>query len=243
MRMHKLLAAALLVVSFDAVAADFHSGWRSDEVVLEGPIERGDCLKFADHVFHTGAHDLYTASPGGSVTEAVKIGKLVRALKLGTDAPDNSTVPRSRVAALHHLLNPTANYMCSSACFFVFVAGVPRQGGVSGYPIIGIHRPFLADLDLSTLAADQVLNIASRNRLFVETYLKEMGVQAKYADLMYSTPKDDIRWITQQEFEQDFYGVIPELKEWIDVRGKQLATDLESISAGLTSRPTGYDCK
>jgi hypothetical protein len=124
--------------------------------------------------------------------------------------------------------------MCSSACFFVFVAGVRRQGGVSGYPIIGIHRPFLADLDLSTLAADQVLNVASRNRLFVETYLKEMGVQAKYADLMYSTPKDDIRWITQQEFEQDFYGIIPELKEWIGVRGKQLATDLESISAGLT---------
>jgi hypothetical protein len=69
-----------------------------------------------------------------------------------------------------------------------------------------------------------------------------MGVQAKYADLMYRIPKDEIRWITQEQFERDFEGVVPELKEWVAVRGKKLAADLEVLggSAKLTASQRGF---
>jgi hypothetical protein len=52
----------------------------------------------------------------------------------------------------------------------------------------------------------------------VDNYLKEMGVPAKYADLMFSIPKDQIRWIEKAAFDSDFKGDIPQLKDWLDAR-------------------------
>jgi hypothetical protein len=61
----------------------------------------------------------------------------------------------------------------------------------------------------------------------VESYLKEMGVQAKYAELMFSIPKDEVRWIGKADFDADFSGDIPELRDWIDARCNRF-TDFEN---------------
>jgi hypothetical protein len=123
------------------------------------------------------------------------------------------------------LKDPLSNYMCASACVFVYVAGIERNySGDKG--ILGIHRPYLSEADLKTLSANQAMASATQVRTIVEAYLKEMGVPAKYADLMFSIPKDQVRWINDAEFGADFSGIIPELKDWIDAKCNRY-TDVE----------------
>ena len=170
-------------------------------LVLEGKIETGDYDKLRSiygeirtnqfYIGAPGSNWFYLASPGGDLAEAMKIGRLVRALKLQTVVPSRSD---SRVldemVEQHKLKSPKANYMCASACFFIFIAGIKRTWDEPGDPILGIHRPYLSNSDLNALSGDQAISSANRIRTTVENYLKEMNVPAKYADLMFSVPKD-----------------------------------------------------
>ena len=65
-------------------------------------------------------------------------------------------------------------------------------------------------------------------RILVEDYLKEMGVSTKYADLMFSIPKDQVRLINEDDFKSDFEGYIPELRDWLDAKCNKL-TDVEKV--------------
>jgi|SRR6185437_15643941 len=205
--------------------------------VLEGKIEAGDYAKLKSvigekqvnqfYLGSSGSNWFYLASPGGDLAEAMKIGRLVRALKLQTIIPSRSGPHmQDESVAQHQLKNPKSNYMCSSACFFIFIAGIKRTYDEPGDPILGIHRPYLSDSDLKTLSGDQAINSANQIRTTVENYLKEMNIPAKYADLMFSVPKDKVRWIGKADFETDFDGIIPELKDWLTARCDK-RTDVE----------------
>jgi hypothetical protein len=205
--------------------------------VLEGKIEAGDYDKLRSVIGEIsvnqfflgspGSNWFYLASPGGDLAEAMKIGRLVRALKLQTIVPSRSS-PHMRdvMVAEHKLKNPKANYMCASACFFIFVAGVKRTWDEPGDPILGIHRPYLSDSDLKSLSGDQAITSAHQVRTTVENYLKEMGVTAKYADMMFSVPKDKVRWVGNADFKADLAGIIPEIKDWLAARCDK-RTDVE----------------
>jgi hypothetical protein len=93
----------------------------------------------------------------------------------------------------------------------------------------------LSDSDLKTLSGDQAITSANRNRTTVENYLKEMNVPAEYADLMFSVPKDKVRWIGKEKFEADLEGVIPGLKDWLAARCDK-RTDIEK-AVRLTRAP------
>jgi hypothetical protein len=209
--------AACLSSIVPGVAADFKDGFAFGEIVLEGTITPGDYDKLLNFVEANPARSIYLASPGGSVAESIKIGRLVRALKLKTIVPDQNYF-REKVAERHNLTNPKENYMCSSACFFVFVAGVERDHEWPEDPLLGVHRPYLSGEELRALSGDEAMRSSTQLRAVVETYLKEMSVPAKYADLMFSVPKDEIRWISRDEFEADLEGFVPELKDWVEAR-------------------------
>jgi hypothetical protein len=183
--------------------------------VLEGKIEAGDFDKFKNFILNDEkTTEIYLATPGGNFNEAMKIGLLVRALKLWTVVPSKALTNEKHylAAARHDLKDPKANYMCASACFFVFVAGIHRSSDDLGPPILGIHRPSLAANDLSRLNIDQTTAADDRARATVEKYLKLMGVPSKYAENMYSVPKGKILWIRYDEFQTDFEGFISESK-------------------------------
>jgi hypothetical protein len=111
--------------------------------------------------------------------------------------------------------------MCASACFFVFVGGIHRKydlEGLFGGPALGVHRPYLRETSLKALSSDQALAAANQNRTMVEAYLKEMGIPQKYADQMFLVSKDEVKWISEREFDADFEGFIPELKDWVDAK-------------------------
>ena len=206
-------------------------------IILEGKIEAGDydkLLKLIDvncgYEFKgmpACADGIYLASPGGDVIEAMKIGRLVRKLRLETRVPSDLP-PRYRQKAEAILKDPKSNFMCASACFFVFVAGINREGGEGGIypPILGIHRPYFSDVELKRLSGNQVIASSGQMRTLVRDYLKEMGVLAKYADLMSSTPKEQVRFLNDEDFESDFEGYIPELRDWLEAKCNSL-TDIE----------------
>ena len=61
-----------------------------------------------------GANSVWLASPGGNFSEALLIGRLIRALSLDVWAPLFAEQPLVR-------LSDAKNNTCASACFFLYV--------------------------------------------------------------------------------------------------------------------------
>jgi hypothetical protein len=100
----------------------------------------------------------------------------VRTLRWDTVIPSRITNPYitpEKIFSNNHLKNSNANYMCASACFFIFVAGIVRSTDELGITdndddgILGIHRPYLTDNELRTLSGDQAIASADKLRVVV----------------------------------------------------------------------------
>jgi hypothetical protein len=212
----------LLVVSCAriGVTAEFRldpSSKGTAGAILEGKIEPGDFDRFKTFILKgDNPTELYLASPGGNLGEALKIGMLVRLLKLSTVVPNRTLTNQERdmTIARHGLKNPHADYMCSSACFFIFIAGIYRSTDGSGSPILGIHRPFLPGNNIESLRMNNMTVNQDRIRQTVERYLEAMDIPAKYSEQMFSVPKGKISLIRDDEFATDFAGFIPALNHW-----------------------------
>jgi hypothetical protein len=184
--------------------------------VLEGKLEAGDFDKVRNFILDgAGAHEIYLASPGGNLAEAMKIGLLVRLLKLSTVVPSRAPTPEGRetLAARHGLTNPRSDYMCASACFFVFVGGLYRESDAHGEPILGVHRPAVVQKGPTRLSPEQLAGADAKAQSVIKNYVKAMEIPTLYADEMYSVPKNYMRWIRNDEFERDFKGFVPELRD------------------------------
>jgi hypothetical protein len=206
------------------------------EAVLEGKIGVGDFDKVVSFILdgHRPVQ-VYLASPGGELADAMKIGLLVRTLKLSTVVPSKALTNQNRdlIAAQHDLRDPKADYMCASACFFIFVAGIHRSYDLAGPAILGIHSPSLSKNSVRTLSLEQASETADRVRTVVEKYLRDMGVPSKYGEDMYLEPAGKIQWIRNDEFEADFDGFIPQLRDWADGRCGKLTDAEKKIGEGL----------
>ncbi|WP_456863676.1 hypothetical protein [Bradyrhizobium sp. USDA 4503] len=191
------------------------------DLVLEGPIVAGDYEKLRSALLdpYSSNSDLFLASPGGDLAEAMKIGRLVRRMKISTTVPtveERSNI-RDKIIARHNLRD-SQNYVCASACFFIFVAGIHRETVFIGPPNLSIHRPFLSRDDLIRLSSDQAIDAVTGSRKAIEAYLSQMSVPLKYADRMFSVPPDQAYRVTEEEFDADFDGFITELKDWVDAQ-------------------------
>jgi hypothetical protein len=226
-----------LVAGAAEIGQDPSSG-RIPRAVLEGRIESGDFDKFTDFVLkRDNAVEIYLASPGGDLGEAIKIGLAIRQLNLSTIVPGKVLTNQSfnLAATRHNLKGGKANYLCASACFFIFVAGIHRQADDVGPAILGIHKPILLDNELKTLGNDQSTAAEKRTRMTVENYLRAMDVPAKYVAEMYSVPKGGTKWVRNDEFESDFAGFIPELRNSVNSKCGPESKDLK--------HPTRIDCE
>lgn len=210
-----VLLLSILVFSGFAHTAEIRAFART-WILLEGQIEKGDYDKIFKIAELGITEGIYLFSPGGDVVEAMKIGRLVRSLRWTTNAPLTQTLgpdTAQRLTLSFGLKDPMRNNLCASACFFVHVAGIYRWGDT-----LLIHRPYLSDAELRKLSGDQVLRISQVARTETDAYLKEMGLPAKYSELMYSVPKDQVQLLAESDIKADLYGFIPELKDWVDAR-------------------------
>lgn len=186
-------------------------------LILEGKIEKGDYASLRSFLrdesnFKKISNGVFLASPGGNVREALQIGYLMRALQLSTEAP---SIPPNEKRAFGSsafgpadLTNPQ-NFQCASACFLIYVAGVERKLNWIGR--LGIHQPRLETKPLGASEADAKI-ASTEMRGAIKFYLNKMDVPNKYLELIYSVPSNDVRWITQQEFDADLRGYTPEVR-------------------------------
>lgn len=201
-------------------------------LLLEGKIVPGDYIRVRNFLskksnFEKISRGVFLASPGGYIGEAIKIGYLIRALELGTDAPSdpNTAAIGTAISPIGpaDLMHPNIDYQCSSACFLIYVAGVHRSLGHAGR--LGIHRPYQPK-NTSGLPGQidaQTANVRVREE--ITKYLEKMDVPEKYVQLMYSVPSKDVLKITQAEFDDDLKGYIPTLKKVVDSNCSRASSD------------------
>jgi hypothetical protein len=185
---------------------------------IEGKLEIGDFEKIKTFLQSNRPIELYLASPGGNLGEAMKIGLMVRSLNLSTIVPSKPLTNQARQVILSQrgVTNSNQDYMCASACFFIFVAGVHRRADDVGAPLLGIHHPFVPGNDLAALKKNSAIDAEGNLENIVSKYLKAMDVPGKYFENMFATPKGKILWIRSNEFEDDFDGFIPRLKQLVE---------------------------
>jgi hypothetical protein len=209
-------------------------------LVLEGKIVPGDYDKLRNFLgiksnFDKISGGVFLASPGGHIAEALKIGRLIRALRLSTDAPSGPPSGNAKfgesVIKANDLVDPRANYLCASACFFVYVSGIYRN--LTWVGRLGIHRPFQLESNSGKLNEAAAFELTWRVRDTVRNYLKEMGVPDKYVGLAYSVPSNEMRWITQDEFDSDLKGFTPELRGWVSAKCHPRASEEKITYDGL----------
>ena len=249
------MAMRLAMVILVAMATFFHSNAsRAIEplkvfrgtLLVEGPIERGDFDKvrrfLADrNKFEKIRKGVFLASPGGEVMESIKIGYLLRALQLRTLLPSLPSDQNSLIQASD--LRRPANYLCGSACFFLYVAGVDRNPARVGR--LGIHRPIVKPrFNLPTSQKAKAI-AAHTIEDAIGFYLRRMNVPDGLVRVMYSISNDKIHWITEPEFSEFVRWTSPEFTQQLrrecaaslpDVHSPKFVACHEDAAADLAAR-------
>jgi hypothetical protein len=180
------------------------------KVLIKGRIEPGDAAKFAQLVRNSRPflHEVALWSPGGSVDEAIKIGRLIRKGLMVTSAPSNTSAKaiyldpvsglpekRSGWGSLHDVRGcEGTDCNCASACFLIWAAGVERSGSV-----LGVHRPTIASTAFSTLPPARAA-VSYRHLLSeIGKYLDEMEVARRLIEIMTDTSSHEVRWLADDE--------------------------------------------
>lgn len=156
-------------------------------ILLRGPIEVGDAERLRTFILDDPerairALGLMLESPGGSVSEAMRIGRIVRALVWNARAGSFGSTASS-------------NSYCASACFLVYVAAAKREAFPTS---LGIHRIYMRDDQSQRSAADTAIAMRTANRA-LRDYLDEMDVPQKFYDRMRNSSSLEIDWLSKRD--------------------------------------------
>lgn len=146
-------------------------------VLLEGSIAPGDGERFADYLASRDSAPALIAlhSPGGSVGDALAIGRTIR--EAGWDT----------------VMQPGA--ACFSACPYILASGVARQ--VSRRAMVGVHQHYFGENTL--LPAFVAVESIQRGQGEVLDYLDEMGIDLRLMSKALITPPDNIYILVEEE--------------------------------------------
>jgi hypothetical protein len=187
-----------------------------DEVLIKGEISLGDSKKFADFI---GLHQPFVErvllwSAGGSISEALSIGRLVRKAMLETKAPHETYLPPSGNGALegfagHLKICRDQTCHCAATCFLIWAAGIKRSGNA-----IGLQRPSIHSAEFADLSPDRALGLYRLLIKDVGEYLTRMEVPRQFIASIIDTSSTGIRWLDFDEGQsmQD----VPSISEWLN---------------------------
>ncbi|WP_010141949.1 hypothetical protein [Oceanicola sp. S124] len=146
---------------------------------LSGGIAPGDGARIARQI---GSREgearpgvVFLDSPGGSVQDALELGRALRAAGLATDMEDGA--------------------ICLSACPYLLAAGVTRSADEGAK--IGVHQHYFGENTL--LPAFTAVSDIQRGQGLVMRYLDEMGVDPRLMGPALMTPPDEIYLLTRDE--------------------------------------------
>ena len=146
-------------------------------------------------------------SPGGSVEEAMAIGRLFRKYRMGAS------------------VEPGA--ICLSSCVLIYAGAVNRLG-YNKKALIGIHQPYFpvpgGQIDPEAVRTAYTSMLAA-----IRTYLAEMNVSPQFADEMLKTAPSDVRYLSAKEQEKFGLTIIDPIE--LETTSLQQAQEL-----GITRR-------
>jgi len=143
-----------------------------------GTIMPGTAKAFAAEVKKRDSYikSIVLQSPGGSVADALSMGRMIRAHKFATEVDKGQ--------------------YCASSCPLVFAGGVKRRAGAEA--AIGVHQVFAPPQPGLATAADGFDN-AQRITASAEGYLRDMGVDLGVWLKAMQTPKDELYYFSPAE--------------------------------------------
>ncbi|MFQ6553197.1 hypothetical protein AAD018_012745 [Aestuariibius insulae] len=157
-----------------------------DVLTLTGAIEQGDAARFDEELNRVGTIEtIRLMSPGGSVLDALDIGRRLRDERLSTEM--------------------TADGVCLSACPYILAAGTERRVHISAS--VGVHQHYFGES--TVLPAFTAVEDIQRGQGEVMRYLDEMGVDPLVMQHALVTPPDEIYILTPNELET--YGLATEI--------------------------------
>ncbi|MDB5666433.1 MAG: hypothetical protein JWS11_2976 [Cypionkella sp.] len=152
---------------------------RDGAILVTGAIAEGDARRFSEWL--EGLENPPSAfalhSPGGSVVEALKIGRIIRA----------SGIP----------VVVASGASCFSACPYVLAGGLTRE--VSRQASVGVHQHYFGEN--TYLPAFLLVSDIQVGQGEVMAYLDEMGVDPMLMAKALMTPPDDIYVLLPEELE------------------------------------------
>ncbi len=164
----------------DRLTLTFEDGrWR-----LEGAIAEGDAARLIAQIDQAEprVEALLLQSPGGSVRDALDLGRHLRASGIGTEV--------------------LSGEICYSACPYVFVGGKTREAVASAS--IGVHQHYFGENTF--LPAFVAVEDIQRGQGEVMTYLDDMGIDPLVMRHALATPSDEIYILLPEELER--YGFL-----------------------------------
>ncbi|MEM6887583.1 MAG: hypothetical protein AAGA74_02340 [Pseudomonadota bacterium] len=191
MRFERLVIWLFAVLPISAIAdtkvGQHCSGatWPTCYLYVDGPIVNGTFKKFQEFLTsdevdgHSG--QIFLNSRGGSLGEALQIGRLVRDYGLNT-----------KVGKVRDFSAPTfaVEGVCESACAYIFMAGVKRS--LRDGDVLGVHRFFSTERSIEGGTAQQM-----SGQLI--SYMVEMGVDARLFTLASRQAAEGMHYVTSVE--------------------------------------------
>jgi hypothetical protein len=138
------------------------------KLMATGTITPGSSEAFAAEVTRRGDYvkTVVLNSPGGSVNDALAMGRLIREKKFATEVEAGKT--------------------CASSCPLVFAGGVERRAGANA--AIGVHQ--VAAVSSGNTAPRDEMDVAQRISARCQRYLGEMGINLQAWVHAMETPHD-----------------------------------------------------
>lgn len=187
---------------------------------ISGEITKGDYDKVV--AFYRMHHPFLVTfmlhSPGGSVDEAIKIGRLFRKYSLTAMAPFQlgdkwflgDGVPAASQLPRGFELVPSGDCagidcICVSACAFMWFGAPARSGKV------GLHRPYTKEPAFKELDRSEAAKAYGQVLNWVIDYLKEMEVAEPIIQAMISTGSSGVKWVEDESGNRPASFV-----EWVD---------------------------
>jgi hypothetical protein len=152
---------------------------------LTGTIDAGSAQRFADEIAARGEYvsTVLLDSPGGSVNDALEIGRLILERKLVTEVRNGG--------------------LCASSCPLIFASGSERIAGEDA--AIGVHQIYAAALSASPVDAFSVAGVAMADAQNVTAevtrHLTTSGVDPALWLHALETPPDRLYYFSPEEMQ------------------------------------------
>jgi hypothetical protein len=199
-----------LFVTLTASAASVRQ-FGKNAVIIEGDIVHGDYGRLVAVLDKNrgGIDRVSIFSSGGSVFEAMKIGTLIRDLRLRTVAPNRFGMGGNTCFGIANQKNCT----CLSACVLIFAGGVHHYGNV-----LGVHRSYVGNDFHKYMTGNHGINANQQLSYTVSDYLQKMGFPQSFIDTMNATKSQDIRYLNEVEIRKFLTGYAPKFNELVSAK-------------------------